>query len=578
MCPFRNYPSAPSLSEQSQQVSAILALRRSQAAPAPSTMMSLHSDSPSAPQDNQRTPESPTLDSSIVRSQDGATEPLPPGSPLAHDLFHGTVDRFASRNDMPTNPKTSFRSGTPREANVGVPGPFNTTRFDDEPTRPVQYDQNDRSFSNSSGSALSNDQSSNKHRQAVDKSSEPSKSMEVWSIEPLIRRAEDHNGYDIEWVMHCLQLSPSEFEVESRGFRRPFWQKKQSIREQFANLSQQERYVIERFQTEAYSDFPGHFTMKSMKFVKMRPAKEPITRMPWRGIHVLIERTDAAVKDRRSAYYSKPLFPSRPNIAFGAGQPPSGLFHTSHPQSSLFGVRKPQSGLFGESQPQSGLFGGGQPQSGLFGGGQPQSVHDPPVSNVSMRNHIPPPPRHYGQPSVAFHGPQDHPLIHRHNDTTDKIRPMKGSVPLDEQHYQRQAPSRIIETEPRTGMPSYLRQRKRAHRTQRLDDLSLDVLSSLSSVGDRHQKRRGEHPQAFANLLRSAHVRTIDYPTEDGDAPGRLSKEAEAEEEEADEDVLMRGNEMEDDTAEDPTSEKLAAEPSLRIIDELLAKYTTIYS
>lgn len=563
---FRNYPSAPSLSEQSQQVSAILALRRSQAAPVPSTTMILHRESPSAPQDNQRAPKSPTLDSSDFRSQDGATEPLPPGPPLAHNLFHGTADRFASQNDVPTNPTTGFRSGPLREVDVGVPGRFSTTGFGDERTQPAQYDQNDRNFSNSSGSALSNDTNSNKHRQTVDISSELSKSMEVWSIEPMIRRAEDHNGYDIEWVMHCLQLSPSEFKDESRRFRRPFWQKKQSVREQFANLSQQERYVLERFQTEAYSDFPGHFSMKNMKFVKMRPAKEPITRMPWRGIHVLVERTDAAVKDRRSAYYSKPLFPSRPHRMFGGGQP----------QSGLFGVRQPQSRLFGVRQPRSGLFGGGQPQSSRFGGGQPQSVHVPPDSNASMHNHIPYPGEHHRIPSMNFQGPQYHPIIHPHNDRADEIRPGKGSVPRNIRHYERQRPSRIIETEPRTGMPSHLRLRREARdRTQSLHDLSSDSRSSGSDFGDRNIIHCMRHAPACSDgdmserRKKMAELYTVKSRTENADAPAPHSEEAEAEE--------MQNSDMVDEAGEAPTSEELAAEPSVRIIDELLAKYTTIY-
>ena len=40
----------------------------------------------------------------------------------------------------------------------------------------------------------------------------------------------------------------------------------------------------------------------------------------------------------------------------------------------------------------------------------------------------------------------------------------------------------------------------------------------------------------------------------------------------------MQNSGIEDETAEDPTSEELSAETSRRIIDDLLAKYTTIYS
>lgn len=451
--------------------------------------MILHRDSPSAPEDNQRAPDSPKSDSSDVRGQDCATEPLPPAPPPAQNLFRSTVEQKTQT--------TGFRSGPLREANVGVPGPFDKTGFGDEPSRPAQHDQNDRNCLNSSGNALSDDQTSNKHRQNVNTSVELYKGMEVWSIEPTIRRAADHNGYDIEWVMQSLELSLSEFEVETRRFRRLFWQKKQSVSEQLANLSQHERYVLEYFLTEVHSDFPGKCSVKSIKFVKMRPAKEPITRMPWRGIHVLVEVMDAAGKDRRSSYNSKPLFQSRPHGLFGVRQPRSGPFE--------FGGGQPQSGDLG--------FRDGQPQSGLFGAHQPQF--------------------------------------------------------------------RIIKPEPRAKMPSLLHVRPRREERDRIrfrpeweqaqsqHDLSPDSLSSGSDAGDvpgratspihSQLHRRRSHSSAGANAR-----------TEIPDAPAPLSEEAES--------GVLLSSDYGYVTSADPTSEEHAAEPSQRIIDELLAKYTTIYS
>lgn len=58
------------------------------------------------------------------------------------------------------------------------------------------------------------------------------------------------------------------------------------------------------------------------------------------------------------------------------------------------------------------------------------------------------------------------------------------------------------------------------------------------------------------------------FRSEGPEAPAPLSEDA----------GYMQSSELEDKTAEDPTSEELSAEASQRIIDDLLAKYTTIYS
>ncbi len=265
-------------------------------------MVNPHKSPHSAPKDHQPAPSSPTLDSNDVHSQNCETEPSPPAPPSIHTSIHSTVDRCLSQDRKKTIPITGFRSSPLREADEALPGPLDTTGFGDEPTQPAQHDQNDPNLANRSSNALSNDQNLNEHRQAVDDSSELSKSMQVWMIEPTISKAEDHNGYDIRWYKYILPLSLSEFKDESRDFRRHFWQKKKSLREQFANLSHQERHVLHYFLNEGKSGIPGDpvtITMKSIKFMKMRPAREPITRMPWRCIHVLIE-DDAAVEDRHS--------------------------------------------------------------------------------------------------------------------------------------------------------------------------------------------------------------------------------------------------------------------------------------
>lgn len=503
---------------------------------------------------------------------------------------------------MLTIPTTGFRSGV--KADISVPGPFKTTGLGDKPTRPAQYHQNDRNSLNRSGSALSDEQNSNRHQQTVDISVELSKGMEVWSIEPTIRRAADHNGYDIEWVMHSLELSPSEYKVESRGFRRPFWQKKQSVSKQLANLSQHERYVLEYFLTEVHSDFSGECSIKSIKFVKMRPAKEPITRMPWRGIHVLVEISDAAGEDRRSSYNSNPPFQSRPHgffrvrqprsrpfefsggqhqsggNAFVANQAPFGGFGAGQRQSggsafgagqrqSLFGSAPPQSGLFGAGQRQS-LFGSGPQQSGLFGGGQSQSLFGG------------------GQPQPRLFGGGHHQDIHSprtnnaltddkvRDDTIDEVMPVKHY-----RSYERRRPLRIVETEPRMEMLSDLRlsprkeERRRTlfehewERTQSRHDLSLDSLSSGSDAGDVPGRATPPIHSPF-HRNQSYSLRPANTRTEIPDAPAPLSEEAESGE--------LQSGEMGYDALEDPMSEEHAAEPSQRIIDELLAKYTTIYS
>jgi len=488
-------------------------LRCSQAAAVPTTAVISHNNPHSAPKDNQRAPDLPTLDSSDIRGQDCATEPLPPTTPSTHTTIRSTVDPFASRNDKPTIPIPGFSSSPRREADEALLGPLDTTGFDDEPTQSAQHDQKDPNLVNRSRNALSNDQNPNKHRQAVDDSSKLSESMQVWIIEPIISKAEDHNGYDIWWERHLLPLSPSEFKLVSRDFRdfrRSFWQKKKTISEQFADLSKYERYVLEYFLNKGkLGALPGNTSIRSVKLMKMQPAREPITQMPWRGIHVLVERTDLMV--------------------------PSALKLHAHAQPQHHVVNRP--------------------------------YHDPGEENAHFEELV----------------AQDH-----------RLHP--GILP-----------PRIMETKPRARMPPHRLQRSGARgRTQSRHDWSSDSLFSENDVGDRysplcpaddgfgfqhaawgvptrsgsgfagidvgdrHQSGRGGHPpvcsddDSFYSPHAKADLATVNEVPED---PTSLSEEEE-----------MQNSGIEDETAEDPMSEELSAETSRRIIDDLLAKYTTIYS
>jgi len=517
-----------------------------------------HKSPHSAPKDHQPAPSSPTLDSNDVHSQNCETEPSPPAPPSIHTSIHSTVDRCLSQDRKKTIPITGFRSSPLREADEALPGPLDTTGFGDEPTQPAQHDQNDPNLANRSSNALSNDRNLNKHRQAVDDSSELSKSMQVWMIEPTISKAEDHNGYDIRWYKYILPLSLSEFKDESRDFRRHFWQKKKSLREQFANLSHQERHVLHYFLNEGKSGIPGDpvtITMKSIKFMKMRPAREPITRMPWRCIHVLIE-DDAAVEDRHSTRDTdewQRIHPRPPHRQMlEPFQPPRPRYDAQH--------------------------------------------HAQYLPHQQIQGHIPVAARHHShEPQLGY--PRHQHLLdhHPHHDLGDEIFPVEDFVPREE-YYQVQLPPKPIEIEPRARMPTRLHQRSRARgRSLRRRSPSSDSLSSGSERSDRHQSGHGRRASVYSddesfrdptperrvvvgrspvslrerpNRRQSHFSSGANFRSEGPEAPAPLSEDA----------GYMQSSELEDKTAEDPTSEELSAEASQRIIDDLLAKYTTIYS
>jgi len=440
-----------------------------------------HKNPHSAPKDHQPALSSPTLNSSDVHSQKCETEPPPPAPPSIQTTIHSTVDRCLSQDRKKKISTPISQSGPLREAHVAMPYPLSATGSGDKPTQSAQHDQNVQDLTNRSGGALSNDKNSSKHRQAVDNSSELSESKQVWMIEPIISKAEDHNGYDIWWERYLLPLSPSEFRDRSRDFRRSFWQKKKSVSEQFAKLSKQERYVLEYFLNKGkLGALPGNTLIKTIKLMKMQPAREPITGMPWRGIHVLVERTDTAM-------------------------PASVVTHRHE--------------LHAHAQPQH------------------QSVnrpyHDPGEENVRFEELV----------------AQDHRL-----------------------HQEIDLP-RILETEPRKRMLPHRLQRSGARgETQSRHDWSSDSLFSGNDVGDRHHSSRGGHPPESSDEDMFDEPQDADAEpdsvTEDSDAPVSCIEAA----------GEMQNSEMEDKTAEDPTSEELSAEASQRIIDDLLAKYTTIYS
>jgi len=307
--------------------------------------------------------------------------------------------------------------------------------------------------------------------------------------------------------------------------------------------------------------------------MKMRPAREPITRMPWRCIHVLVE-TVPAMEDRSSTYSDeRQIFHSRPHNSFERRRP--------------------------------------------------HRVHDPPFSNVSMHNEIHPQPQYHHQPSIDFHGRQYSYFKHPHHTTDDhttddhttddhttddhttddhttddEIVSVEEFMSHTDHHDQVQLPPHIIEAEPRARIPPHPRQRSSARgRSHSQHSSKSNLRFSRSGSGDRPQSGHGRRVSAYSNndifqeVRRNRRViveRSVprrekrpsrrrtpfstgtNIRTEVPKAPAPLSEDVR--------DMQDSKFENEEQSAGDPRSEGFSAEASQRVIDELLAKYTTILS
>lgn len=132
-------------------------------------------------------------------------------------------------------------------------------------------------------------------------------SVEALMVTPEIYPVDnslDSLGYDLRWEGTKMPLETLELERP----RRLRWRKKKDDIDKFARLTQMERKVVKRYLSHDKPDLGcDHSTIIDVHFKKMQPSREPNTQMPWRCVLVLISRKKRILHFTGGLSYQEPI-------------------------------------------------------------------------------------------------------------------------------------------------------------------------------------------------------------------------------------------------------------------------------